>query len=252
MSSATSKETRDESALISIIVPVFNEGDRLRATLESVRAQTVPFEVIVVDAGSSDDTVAVARAAGAAVIAGPCQQRAHQLNLGAKHANGDALLFLHADTLLPEGALDGLEHALRDRRVVGGAFVRRYASPSLLLQATCRLAHLRNRTIGWHLGDQAMFVRRSTFFQLGGFREVDSFEDLDFSRRLGSFGRLVTLSPAVTSSARRFTEAGTARRTWRDLALTARYLMGGLDAVQTTTVAKTVHMYEVRESVRHL
>jgi len=118
MSSATSKETMDESALISIILPVFNEGDRLRATLESVRAQTVPFEIIVVDAGSSDDTVAVARAAGAAVIAGP-RQRAHQLNLGAKHANGDALLFLHAATLLPEGALDGLEQALRDRRVVG-------------------------------------------------------------------------------------------------------------------------------------
>jgi len=111
---------------------------------------------------------------------------------------------------------------------------------------------LRNRTVGWHLGDQAMFVRKSAFFQLGGFREVDSFEDLDFSRRLGRFGRLVTLSPAVTSSARRFTEAGTARRTWCDLALTARYLIGGLDAVQTGAVAKTAHMYEVRESVRHL
>ena len=242
----------DESALISIIIPTFNEGDRLGATVESVRAQTVPFEIIVVDAGSSDDTVAVARAAGAVVIAGPRQQRAHQLNLGAKHATSNALLFLHADTLLPEGALDGLAQALRDRRVMGGAFVRRYASRSVLLRATCRLAHLRNRAIGWHLGDQAMFVRKSTFFQLGGFREVDSFEDLDFSRRLGRFGRLVTLSPAVTSSARRFTEAGTARRTWFDLALTARYLMGGLDAVQTGAVAKTAHMYEVREGVRHL
>ena len=252
MSSVSPKETKGESALISVIVPAFNEGDRLRATLESVRAQTVPFEVIVVDAGSSDDTVAVARAAGAAVIAGPRQQRAHQLNLGAKHATSNALLFLHADTLLPEGALDGLAQALRERRVVGGAFARRYASPSLLLRATCALAHLRNRTIGWHLGDQAMFVRKSAFFQLGGFREVDSFEDLDFSRRLGRFGRLVTLSPAVTSSARRFTEAGTARRTWRDLVLTARYLMGGLDAVQRGAVAEAADMYEVRESVRHL
>jgi len=238
--------------LISVIIPAVNEAASLGEVIAGIRASRAAVEVIVVDAVSSDDTVAVARTAGAAVVAGPRQQRAHQLNLGAKHANGDVLLFLHADTLLPEGALDGLEQALRDRRVVGGAFVRRYASPSLLLRATCRLAHLRNRTIGWHLGDQAMFVRRPTFFQLGGFREVDSFEDLDFSRRLGRFGRLVTLSPAVTSSARRFTEAGTARRTWRDLALTARYLMGGLDAVQADVVAKTAHMYEVREGVRHI
>jgi len=241
-----------ETTLISVIIPAVNEAASLGEVIAGIRASRAAVELIVVDAGSSDDTVAVARAAGAAVIAGPRQQRAHQLNLGAKHASGDALLFLHADTLLPEGALDGLEQALRDRRVVGGAFVRRYASPSLLLRATCRLAHLRNRTIGWHLGDQAMFVRKSTFFQLGGFREVDSFEDLDFSRRLGRFGRLVTLSPAVTSSARRFTETGAARRTWRDLALTARYLIQGLEAVQTGAVAKIAHMYEVRESVGHL
>ncbi len=241
-----------ETTLISVIIPAVNEATSLGEVIAGIRASRAAVELIVVDAGSSDDTVAVARAAGAAVIAGPRQQRAHQLNLGAKHASGDALLFLHADTLLPEGALDGLEQALQDRRVVGGAFARRYASPSLLLRATCGLAHLRNRTIGWHLGDQAMFVRTSVFFQIGGFREVDSFEDLDFSRRLGRFGRLVTLSPAVTSSARRFTEAGTARRTWHDLALTARYLMGGLDAVQTDAVAEAADIYEVRESVRHL
>jgi len=133
---------------------------------------------------------------------------------------------------------------------VGVAFVRRYASPSLLLRATCGLAHLRTRTIGWHLGDRAT-LSDSRPFQLGGFREVDSFEDLDFSRRP------VTLSPAVTSSARRFTEAGTARRTWCDLAVTARYLnrgprRGANRRGREDRSHKTAHMYEVRESVRHL
>ena len=242
----------EESALISVIIPAVNEAETLGATLASVRAQTVPFEIIVVDAQSTDETLALARGADARVISSLRRQRGAQLNLGAQQASGSTLLFLHADTVLPARALDHITDMLQDRSVSGGAFTRRYASPSLLLRATCRLAHLRNRTIGWHLGDQAMFVRKSTFFQLGGFREVDSFEDLDFSRRLGRFGRLVTLSPAVTSSARRFTEAGTARRTWRDLALTARYLMGGLDAVQTDAVAKTAHMYEAREGVRHI
>ncbi len=240
------------AALISVVIPALNEANTLRTTIDSIHAGGVPAELILVDGGSTDDTVAIGESGGARVISSRRPQRSHQMNLGARAARTATLLFLHADTLLPPAALRFIKDVLRDDSIAGGAFARRYDSPSKILRATCALANVRNRWIGWHLGDQAMFVRRSTFFQLGGFREVDSFEDLDFSRRLGRFGRLVTLSPAVISSARRFTEAGTARRTWCDLALTARYLVGGLDAVQTGAVAKTAHMYEVRESVRHL
>jgi hypothetical protein len=117
---------------------------------------------------------------------------------------------------------------MRTREVVGGAFARHYASPSLLLRLTCALADWRNRIIGWHLGDQAMFVRRGLFFQLGGFRDVERFEDLDFSRRLKDAGRIVTLLPPVISSARRFERNGAAWTTLRDLALTLRYVVRGL------------------------
>ena len=172
-------------------------------------------------------TAAIAQA-GARIIPGPRRQRAFQLNLGAHHARGEILLFLHADTLLPEGALDQIAYRLQDPQRVGGAFARRYASPSWVLRLTCLLAHARNRLIGWHLGDQAMFVRRDLFVRLGGFRPVDRFK-MDFSRRLKKFGRLLTLLPCVTSSSRRFMSAGPVRTTLRDFVLTIRYLLHGLE-----------------------
>lgn len=212
---------------ISVIVPVLNEAETLRATIVAIRSETFPFEIIVVDSGSSDDSAGVAKEAGARIVHSHIRQRAHQLNLGAQHARAEMFIFLHADTILPPTAIDRLVNVLRGPTIAGGAFRRRYASPSKLLRITCLLAFCRNLLIGWHLGDQAMFVRRSVFFQLGGFREVDQFEDLDFSRRLKRLGQIVTLTPCVTSSARRF-DGGAARTTLRDLGLTIRYLIKGL------------------------
>jgi len=224
---------------ISVIVPVLNEAKTLRATIAAIHSETVPLEIIVVDSESSDESVLVAQQAGARLVRSHIRQRAHQLNLGAQHARAEIFIFLHADTILPPTAIDRVANVLREPAIAGGAFRRHYASPSKLLRITCLLAFCRNLLIGWHLGDQAMFVRRSAFFQLGGFREVDQFEDLDFSRRLKRFGQIVTLTPAVTSSARRF-DGGAARTTLRDLGLTIRYLSKGLpqerplaDPVQT-------------------
>lgn len=214
--------------LVSVIIPALDEAAWLGRALAAVQSAEVAYEIIVVDAGSSDDTTQIAASAGVRVLQSVRRQRAHQLNLGAQHARGAVLLFLHADTVLPPRALDSIMAALSDPRTVGGAFTRRYASSSALLRATCFLARCRNQLIGWHLGDQAMFVRRSSFFQLGGFLEVSRFEDLDFSRRLRRFGRTVTLQPWVTSSPRRFERCGPARTTTHDFLLTMRYLTAGL------------------------
>jgi rSAM/selenodomain-associated transferase 2 len=227
MSTATSTNNGRGKPLVSVIVPVFNEAKTLEATIAAIHSETVPFEMIVVDAGSSDESAVVAKKAGARIVRSHFRQRAHQLNLGAQHARADTMVFLHADTILPRTAIDRMADVLRTSKITGGAFRRRYASPSKLLRITCLLAFWRNLLLGWHLGDQAMFVRRSAFFQLGGFREVDQFEDLDFSRRLKRLGRIVTLTPCVTSSARRF-DGGAARATLRDLGLTIRYLVKGL------------------------
>jgi rSAM/selenodomain-associated transferase 2 len=242
--------SKGRSPAISIIIPAVNESPTLRAILAAIRSPVHPFETIVVDGRSSDETAAVAEAGGARVVSSPCRQRAYQLNLGARQARGEILLFLHADTVLPEGALDQIVYRLQDRQIMGGAFARRYSSPSRVLRFTCLLARWRNQLIGWHLGDQAMFVRRSVFFQLGGFREVDLFEDLDFSRRLKKFGRLVTLLPCVTSSSRRFMSAGPARTTLRDFFLTTRYLFRGLEPERHEIQRSSDH--EIVKGIGHL
>lgn len=212
--------------MISIIIPTLNEAAQLPSALASLQGNGPPREIIVVDAGSTDATPELARNAGVHLLMSPRPQRAAQLNLGAASARGDTLLFLHADTLLPAAALQRIATALEQPAVVGGGFARRFDSPSLFLRITCALAEVRTRALGWFLGDQAMFVRRSVFEALGGFREMDIFEDLDFSRRMGRQGRLVTLRPPVISAARRFEARGPLPTTWRDVRLTLRYLGG--------------------------
>jgi rSAM/selenodomain-associated transferase 2 len=209
---------------ISIVIPVANEAANLPGCL--ARIDRTSTEIIVVDAASDDRTVALARAAGCRVAPAPERHRARQMNLGAMQARGRILLFLHADTWLPPNAPAKIIEAIDRRHAPGGGFARRYRSSSLTLALTSRLAGLRNRFWGWHLGDQAIFVRRDIFEQLHGYRDIPIFEDLDFSRRLRSLGRIVTLTPPVYSSARRFAPKGPLRTTWHDLLLTRQYLLG--------------------------
>ena len=178
------------------------------------------------DAGSRDGTGEIAREKGARVQHEVRRHRAVQMNAGAKQARGDIFLFLHADTRLAPTALDRIEAALKNPRVVGGGFARRYDSGSLFLRATCLLAEARSRLSGWFLGDQAIFVRREIFESVNGFREFALFEDLDFSRRMRREGLLVTLRPPVVSSARRFALHGPLRTTLADFHLTLRYALG--------------------------
>ncbi len=231
--------------MISVIIPTLNEAAALPAVLRAVAeaADGIEYETIIADGGSTDVTLTLARATeNCRVVSSSRAGRAAQMNLGAAQARGEILLFLHADTLLPVGALAAVTVACaRPGTVAGGGFARRYASPSRWLRLTCWLAGWRNRFFGWHLGDQAMFARRDAFLQLGGFREWDRFEDVDFSRRLARIGRVVTLRPPVVSSARRFQRRGPLRTTLADFGLTLRYLAAGKDdppppAVVFTTV----------------
>lgn len=220
-------------ALLSIVIPTLNEAANLPKTLQGLGKLTGECEVIVVDAGSEDGSCAIASGSGYRVISSPRRQRAYQMNLGAQNARGEHLLFLHADTLLPSNAVEAIAEAFENEKIVGGAFVRCYQSPSVVLRITCWLAVFRNVIWGWHLGDQAMFVRRSRFLQINGFRLISPFEDLDFSRRLGRLGQLVTLKPGVSTSARRFS-CGNLTTTLRDLALTLRFTVSQQTVVPVT------------------
>jgi len=212
--------------MISVIIPTFNEARHLPATLDAIQRNETASEVIVVDAGGFDATVDVALERGARVVSSGIRQRAGQMNLGAQSARGDIFLFLHADTRLPQNALEKIEYAVGKQQIVGGGFARRYDVPSWFLRGTCALAGMRTRLSGWFLGDQAIFARSEVFKILGGFRDLNLFEDLDFSRRMRSQGRIVTLRPPVISSARRFSLCHPWRTTWSDLRRTWRYLRG--------------------------
>jgi rSAM/selenodomain-associated transferase 2 len=209
---------------ISIIVPVLNEAAQLPASLASVGPLDASLQLIVVDGGSTDDTLTVARRCGAETVVSPICQRAAQMNLGAESARGDVLLFLHADTRLPENWRNVLATEMQRDACVGGAFRRRFDSPSFFLRTTCRLSDWRGSLFHWFLGDQAIFVRRDVFRTLGGFAPLERCEDLDFSIRLARVGKSRLLPMTVLSSARRFKKRGPLRQTLSDFATAISFL----------------------------
>ena len=212
--------------MVSVIIPTLNEAELLPDTLKAIRANRTPHEILVVDGGSADETVAVATEAGSRVINSLRACRATQMNLGTKCARGDVFFFLHGDTWIGRNALRRIEEALEQPAVVGGGFARQFRSRSLLLRLTCLLGEWRSRWFGWFYGDQGIFVRRAIFEQIGGFQDLPVFEDLDFSRRMAQRGRVVTLRPKVVSSARRFAARGALATSVSDVWLTVRYLAG--------------------------
>lgn len=187
---------------LSVVIPVLNEAETIAATLDAVSDRVGPMEIIVVDAGSADDTVARATRPGVRVIAGP-RGRGSQMHAGATVAAGDALWFLHADTLPPPQATRFIAAALADANAVGGnfeiRFVGDFASARFLTGVYRYLAWL-----GLRYGDSAYFVRRSAYDAAGGFRPYPIFEDLDLLRRLRKRGRFVRVPATVETSARRF------------------------------------------------
>jgi rSAM/selenodomain-associated transferase 2 len=193
---------------LSIIVPVLNEGERIAATLDALAPMcALGVEVVVVDGGSRDATIQRARLRADKVMSAP-RGRATQMNAGAEKATGDILLFLHVDTLLPSDAdhvlLNGLERSGR----VWGRFDVRIDSKDPLLRTVARMMNLRSRVTGIATGDQAIFVKRDTFKQVGGFPPIELMEDIALSKLLKRIGSPLCLRERVVTSARRWEKRG--------------------------------------------
>ena len=198
---------------ISIIIPTLNEDDQIDnwRRLQSLVGDH-SCEVIIVDGGSSDQTVSLARSHGFRVES--CQSgRGAQLNYGARLASGRVLLFLHADTELPADYAKPLLHCLNETSTIAGAFSLTIQNAGLLLQAVCFGANLRSRLLHLPYGDQAIFIRRDDFLRLGGFPETPIMEDFIFIRKVRQEGRITTLPQRVTTSARRWQRLGIIRTT---------------------------------------
>jgi rSAM/selenodomain-associated transferase 2 len=200
--------------IVSVIIPTLNEQAVLAKTLAHT-AELGFDEIVVVDGGSEDETVAIAQTlcphlTGARVITAP-QGRARQMNEGAKASRGEGLLFLHADTRLPPDAKRLIISALADSGVAGGRFDVRFDSPSPWAGVISTLMNLRSRWTGIATGDQAIFVRRRVFEGLGGFSDIPLMEDIEFSKRLKRAGRIARLRQTVVTSFRRWERQGPLR-----------------------------------------
>ncbi|MCA9497991.1 MAG: TIGR04283 family arsenosugar biosynthesis glycosyltransferase [Nitrospira sp.] len=216
---------------IAVIIPVLNEQKALTALLPVL----IPLgfeEIIVVDGGSRDGTVDVARNmlksasdSPYRIISGPCG-RASQMNAGAALAQSDILVFLHADTQLPHNARQVVADVMDDLQCVGGRFDVRFPRDTGYAWMVSRLMNLRSRWSGISTGDQTMFVRRSVFEELGGFANIPLMEDIEFSRRLKRVGTIALLRAKVITSFRRWEQHGPLRTILRMWTLRAWYWLG--------------------------
>lgn len=188
---------------VSVVIPTLNEEARAGATIDAAFAAGAA-EVIVADGGSSDATIAIAREKNARVLTGD-DMRARQLNHGAREAKHDAIIFLHADTLLPEGACDAVELALV-MGVIFGGFRIEFIEDGL--RAAAALINARTKFTREPWGDQAQFVKRDAF---PGYREIPIMEDYELARRMKRAGRTAILPLTVRTSGRRFRELGPLR-----------------------------------------
>jgi rSAM/selenodomain-associated transferase 2 len=188
--------------MLSIIIPTFNEAQSIGRTLDALTRLSGPIEIIVVDGGSEDETALMVRERGLRLLTSE-KGRGAQMHKGAALARGEALWFLHADTIPTPDAARLITEALRENEVVGGNF-------DVCFEGTRPAARFltwlypRLRRLGLCYGDSAIFVRRETYERIGGFQPFPIFEDLDLIRRLWREGKLAHLDAQVITSSRRF------------------------------------------------
>ena len=209
--------------MISVVVPVYNEEKTLERTLSELTRQLGSHELICVDGGSGDRSVEIARRFGKVVRSE--KGRAVQMNRGAAEAKGETLLFLPADCVLERGALQAVEEAVA-RGGVGGCLTQRIQGGRLLFRTMELSGNVRARWFRIFYGDQAIFVKRPLFQELGGFPSAPLFEDVAFTRRLRRAGRTVVLRNHVYTSARRWERGGILKECFRNWCLLGLYALG--------------------------
>jgi rSAM/selenodomain-associated transferase 2 len=211
--------------MVSVVMPAYNEEQVLPHTMEALLRQEGRFEVILVDGGSTDRTQAIAESFGfnsddsrdrhspqfqssSTRLLTAIKGRASQMNAGAKAATGEWLLFLHADTVLAPGAIRRLNEMESNLHIQAGGFEHQFSRDDWRLKLISFLDNFRCRYSRIIYGDQALFVRRTLFEQLGGFPNQQILEDVAFCERLITMTRPVLLSPPVVTDARKFVKMG--------------------------------------------
>ena len=219
---------------ISIIIPTLNEEDIIESTIH--RAENRDAEIIVVDGGSTDSTVDRATRTGVQVVT-VSGGRANQQNQGAELAEGRILLFLHADTHLPDDYMGHIFETMMDPMTATGAFRFKTDLKNPFMKAIEFMTNIRSIYFKMPYGDQGIFIRKSLFESVGGFSDIPIMEDFEFMRRIKKKGKIITLPVAVITSGRRWLNLGVLKTTMINQLVIAAYFMG-------VSPARIAHWYQ--------
>lgn len=216
-----------KNAPLSVIIPAVNEGRSIQSALQDLQqaCNEEPIEILVIDGKSEDDTIAQVQALEIPVISAP-RNRAIQMNLGAQLATGENLLFLHADTRLPTGFLALVRQTLAQPGTIAGAFQLHIDGQGTGLRLVEWGVNQRSHLLQMPYGDQAIFLKASTFYDMGGFAELPIMEDFEFVLRLRPQGKIRIAPAAVVTSGRRWQKLGVLKTTLINQAMIAGYFAG--------------------------
>ena len=212
--------------MISVIIPVLNEEKGLAETLRNLKQQGGDFETIAIDGGSTDNTVKILNEYPWVKVLSSARGRAPQMNAGAAIAHGDWLLFLHADTTLPDGAMSRLDAMTNNDSIQAGGFKHRFSGNGSGLRLTSWLHNLRCSITHVFYGDQAFFIRRDLFNQLGGYPEDAEMEDIALGELVLHKTRPLLLDEYVVTDSRKFEQMGAWRSLYRVFIILMRYELG--------------------------
>lgn len=225
--------------MISVIIPIYNEApqadfylERLAKQVESIPAEAL--EIILVDGGSQDQTWEICQAYPFALFRSPRSGRAGQMNFGAEGAKGDIFLFLHLDSQLPPDFTQGIQAVLAQPGVGAGAFRFRVDLEGRRYRLLEHLVNLRSQLCRLPYGDQGLFMKKETFWALGGFADLPIMEDYDLVRRLGRQRRIALAPLALVTSGRRWRKLGF----WKTGAINQLMILGYHGGVSPTRLAR--------------
>lgn len=193
---------------VSIIIPVLNEEDSIKRLLQQLQLyREQGYEVVVVDGGSEDKTIAISKLLADKVIQSE-PGRAVQMNTGATHARGDILWFLHADTLIPDKTVEKIQYQLNENNKDWGRFNIKLSGKKILFRIIEKMINLRSCITSIATGDQGIFIKRKAFDEVGGYSDIPLMEDIDISKKLRTRSRSVCIKETLITSSRRWEKNG--------------------------------------------
>ncbi len=214
------------ASILSVIIPAINEAENLASCIKAIRQHSFEeSEIIVVDGGSIDKTVDVARGLGARVLETQ-KSRAIQMNYGARCAKGDIFLFLHADSILPKGYQNEIKRTLLQTPGSIGAFRLKIDSKKRHFRLLELLIDLRSRLLGYPYGDQGLFMEQDTFWALGGFPDQPIMEDFELVHGARRTRKVVVSKLPIKTSDRRWEKLGIFKTTMINQCIIMAYILG--------------------------